>query len=188
MKFTEFKKIIDNVEESKKLEYGTECRSYFHPKDTLLYLASIKNEENNIIKIPGYAMNRYEIKSPVVAIGENAFRECDYITDVILPDTIYRIHKGAFKGCKNLKRITISKKIEKIFEGTFEGCVSLKDVYYEGSREEWAEINIVHEKFEIEFGEFISGTPVHKIKDECMFHIPGNEAILMSNIHFNCSI
>ena len=87
-----------------------------------------------------------------------------------------------------LRRITIPCKIKSIGEGTFLGCDKLEDVYFEGTKEEWDKMKIVHDKHEIEFGKLIPGTPVHEIKAERLLHVPGNDALLTANIHFYFSI
>lgn len=42
----------------------------------------------------------------------------------------------------------------------------LEDVYFEGTMEEWNRINIIHHKYEVEFGQLIPGTPVQEVKAE----------------------
>lgn len=188
MNYSEFKKMIDKVPELKTLQYKIVCRAYFHPKCMLLGLTSIGNDESNLIRVPSRAINKYGTKSLVSTICKEAFAGCEKITDVFLPATINEISAGAFKGCSALKRITIPKNIKIIHEGTFEGCNSLEDIYYEGSINDWKKVNIIHRKHEIEFGSFVPGTPVHEIKEEQLLHIKGNDAVLASNIHFNCQL
>lgn len=53
------------------------------------------------------------------AIGSDAFRGCEALTDVSLPDSLTKIGTSAFYGCD-----------------------SLKAVYYAGTRSEWGFINI----------------------------------------------
>ncbi|MCR5627721.1 MAG: hypothetical protein K6F99_10405 [Lachnospiraceae bacterium] len=52
--------------------------------------------------------------------------------------------------------------------------------------EDWKTIDIVTEKHEIDFGDFIPGSPVSEIEDERLVHIPGNDALYRATIHFCC--
>ena len=81
----------------------------------------------------------------------------------------------------------LPKAVKIIRERTFVNCESLENVYYEGTPEEWSQIQIMHHKHEVTFGEPIPGTPINRIVSERMVHIPGNDALLTANIHFNCS-
>lgn len=62
---------------------------------------------------------------PITAIGKSAFRDCDRIEKVKLPDTIDSIGQNAFKGCENLLSISIPNGITKIENMAFEGCKRL---------------------------------------------------------------
>ena len=87
-----------------------------------------------------------------------------------------------------MKRITIPKCVKRIEENAFKKCERLEDVYYEGTLEEWRKIDIVSEKYEVEFGEFYPGTPIQKIRNAELRHIPGNEALFRATIHINCNL
>ena len=110
------------------------------------------------------------------------------LEELILPPPIWSIPAGAFEGCKNLKRITIPKGVRHIEGGTFRGCDSLEDIYYEGTPEDLVEMEIVHKKHEIEFGDLIPGTAGAQITAERWVPIPGNEALFRATVHFRCDL
>ena len=110
------------------------------------------------------------------------------ITDIIIPSSVTAIHQGAFADCRSLERITIPRAVKKIEQGTFENCIALTDIYYEGSPEEWKEVEIVHFRREVEFGSLKAGSAVQDKTAERYIHIPGNEPIFSANIHFCCVI
>lgn len=187
MNFKEYEKMIRDVPYSETLEYQM-AFLWLHPEIVPLCVTSIGNSGSDIIKIPEKAVNEYGRNVPVIAFSRKVFSGKSNIKDIILPQSIEQLPKGAFDGCAELKRITIPRQVKIIREGTFVGCGNLEDVYYEGTMEEWKEINIVYQKHEIEFGNLIPGTPVHEIKAERMLHIPGNEALFSANIHFGCKL
>lgn len=65
----------------------------------------------------------------VVAIGENAFADCDDLTTVILPGTITEIHANAFAECDNLRGIYIPESVKVIADKAFYGCDGLEAIY-----------------------------------------------------------
>ena len=143
-------------------------------------------ETDGVIKLPEKVNNRWDMPVGLVRVFGNAFREKSGITDIILPSCVYEIDAGAFAGCKSLKRITIPRGVSRIAERTFAGCDSLEDVYFEGTVDEWKKTNIIHERHEMDFGDFIPGTPVQRFEGERMVHISGNDALFTANIHFRC--
>ena len=142
----------------------------------------------SVVKVPESIKNRYGNIVPVIGISANAFAGNENVTDIILPSGISSFPAGAFAGCRNLKNITIPKKIGIIPENTFAGCEHLENIIYEGTIEEWREIEIIHEKHEIVFGDFYPGTPVHRVLSERLLHIPGNDALFSATIHFRCEL
>ena len=187
MNFNEYEEMIRNMPYTATLEYQLAIM-WLHPDILPLGVTSIGNTDSSIIKIPSRTKNQYGKIVPVIAISKHVFAGKDYITDIVLPPGIERLPAGAFAECRGLKRITIPQKVKTIKKGTFAGCNQLEDVYYEGTKEEWKKLNIVHQKHEIAFGDLIPGTPVHEIKAERILHIPGNEALFAANIHFLCKL
>lgn len=187
MNFGEYEKMIRSIPATESLEYH-QAIMWLHPEILPVGVASIGEKISGVVKVPEFATNKYGKRVPVIAIRREAFAGQDKITDVVLPPGIRRFPKGAFAGCTALQRIIIPKSIKRIEEGTFAGCTSLEDVYYEGSMEEWKEVEIIHQKHEIEFGELLPGTPVQKVTAERLVYVPGNEPLFMSNIHFGCSL
>jgi hypothetical protein len=61
------------------------------------------------------------IGDSVTSIGKNAFFECDKLTSVVIPDSVTSIGNNAFCCSPNIT-----------------------DIYYTGSAEEWAKINLAN--------------------------------------------
>ena len=68
---------------------------------------------------------------PVTCIGRNAFKGCDKITRMTLPDTITDIGENAFDGCTALKAVVIPSSgiLEHINTNAFTGATSLEHIY-----------------------------------------------------------
>lgn len=187
MDYRSYREKMSDIPVTDALQYVRISR-WFHPEMFVLEAASLGNEKVNAVRIPGYVRYKSGKNVCVTGITKKLFFNNEDVTDIMLPPGIAEFPDYAFSGCKNLKNITIPKKVTTIREGTFEGCDSLSNVYYEGSMEEWKKITILHERYEVEFGELIQGTPVWKVASERLKFVPGNEALFMSDIHFNCEL
>ena len=64
----------------------------------------------------------------VSAIGAEAFRSCEDVTHIAIPDTITSIGKYAFKDCSLLTSITIPERVTTIANSAFSGCDSLNNI------------------------------------------------------------
>lgn len=78
----------------------------------------------------------------VTSIGENAFEDCNDLISITLPENVTCIEHGAFLDCKGLTSITLSAGVTKIEVNAFFGCKQLTDVYYDGTKEQWNDIDI----------------------------------------------
>ena len=81
------------------------------------------------------------IGSSVTVIDEFAFYNCG-LTSIAIPDSVVTIAGSAFRACASLESITIGKGVTTIGSYAFDGCNSLTDVYYRGTEDEWADIDI----------------------------------------------
>jgi len=187
MNWKEYRDTISNTPFTDGLKYAPivlALRPHYIPDGVI----SLENTDAKIIRIPDTTVNRFGNTVPVVAVGRNAFRNCDAITDMIIPSSVSAVYQGAFADCRNLERITVPKAVKRIPQGTFENCTALTDIYYEGSKDEWEAIEIVSHKREVEYGELQSGSPVCEKTAERLIHVSGNEPVFSANIHFLCII
>lgn len=63
-----------------------------------------------------------------ISLDENAFRGCQYLESIILPDNLQSIGDYAFLDCKNLKKLEIPSSVNYIGEWAFENCSQLKTI------------------------------------------------------------
>ena len=184
MNWNEYRETVINAPYAEGLEYAPTAL-WLHMENIPLGVISAGGAADGMIRIPERAVNKSGKSVPVAAVGRNAFRN-RAVTDIIIAPSVKAVYEGAFAGCAGLERIFLPKGIKKIEQGTFENCTALTDIYYEGSPEEWKEIEIVHYKHEVELGELAPGSPVQEKTAERYIHIPGNEPLFSANIHFYC--
>lgn len=70
----------------------------------------------------------FENDSNINTIGAFAFKNCIYLTDIILPDTVTTLEQSVFSGCTNLVNAQLSENITDIRTQTFSMCTNLKDI------------------------------------------------------------
>ena len=68
------------------------------------------------------------IPNSVMTIEEYAFYECSGLTAVTIPNSVTTIGEAAFYGCTDLVTLTISNSVNRIEKYTFYGCSSLTSV------------------------------------------------------------
>jgi len=88
-----------------------------NPTATITGLTPRGSQLSSVI-IPG-SMDGYTISG----IGNNAFQDCDNITDVTIPDTVTNIGNNTFSGCSNLNNMILLGIVPPIMgTGVFNGC------------------------------------------------------------------
>lgn len=98
-------------------------------------------------KMPSFFACELDIKEFVIPnnitnISYGAFEGCNDLTNITILGSITSIDSNAFKDCISLTNITIPKSVELILSYAFDGCYNLTDVYYEGSKEDWENIDV----------------------------------------------
>lgn len=91
----------------------------------------------------------------LVDIGYNAFFNCINLTSVVLPNGVANIKYGAFRSCENLTDITLPNSIIEIEAGAFSGCEKLIEINYDGTKEQWNNVN--------QRKTFMDGKPIENI-------------------------
>ena len=113
-------------------------------QEGLKYAISKDNNGNEYISIIGYeGYNEYlfvpetilvENKNiPVKFISESAFKGCESLTNLIIPDSVSSIGDGAFEDCYKLRFITIPGSVSSIGRCVFCNCTSLTSITIPGS-------------------------------------------------------
>ena len=97
---------------------------------------SLGNNEEIILKNNDSSSVYTEVSSNII------IPEYVYINS---SDNYYRVTglgDGAFSNCTDLKSLTIPKSVNTIEQNVFHNCENLQDIYFNGSIEQWNEVNI----------------------------------------------
>ena len=87
-------------------------------------------------------LKNIELPSRIKSMGSNVFEGCESLEEVTIRASITKINARTFYGCKSLESIVIPIKVTTIDNMAFYGCDNLKDIYYEGSYDDWNDMNI----------------------------------------------
>ena len=119
---------------------------YFMVDDGVLY----SKDKRELLYCPKNFSGIYRVAEEVKRIGKSAFRNCNQLTEIVLPEGLEVIGDTAFYGCTQLKQISLPKSVSQIGayaykccplqgtldlmnikdigEGAFEGCTGLTSV------------------------------------------------------------
>ena len=86
-------------------------------------------------------LSNIEFPMNLRTIGFNAFGYCTNLASIIIPSGVTSIGDSAFYGCENLQSVTIPTSMVSLGNQLFINCYVLDDVYYLGTRNQWAQIN-----------------------------------------------
>ena len=81
-----------------------------------------------LLKAPERLRGKYSIRKGVKVIGDLAFGDCKFLTNINIPNSVTTIGDGAFAYCKSLTNINIPNSVTTIGEGVFCGCDSLTSI------------------------------------------------------------
>lgn len=91
------------------------------------------------IKIIGYNGSDSVLAIPstidgksVVAIGTSAFGNSDFLTEVIIPDSVTTLGDGMVQYCDNLVKLTLGKGVTQVPDFMADSCSKLKEVIFNG--------------------------------------------------------
>ncbi len=99
---------------------------YYTTVDGVLY----NKDMSMLICVPASTTGDFVIPSSVKIIGENAFKNCKYLTSVEIPDSVIQIESEAFLGCSRIKAITVPSGVSEIGYDVFSECDNLTEVHF----------------------------------------------------------
>ncbi len=156
----------------------------FYIRHSSLKSATIESGRKSISDYMFYCcseLSSVSIPNSITSIGCDAFSGCSSLTSITIPDSVNFIDMYAFYNsgietiaipsgvsslepwtfcnCNNLTSVTIPETLEVLYDVAFLNSNSLTDVYYEGTREQWENIEIPDYEYTID--ELFEGITVH---------------------------
>ena len=81
------------------------------------------------------------IPNTVTTIGEYAFSSCYDLTSIDIPNSVTTIGEWAFYDCSGLTSIEIPDSVITIDQFAFWGCSNLTNIAFDGTIEQWNDLN-----------------------------------------------
>ncbi len=94
-------------------------------------------------------LTNINIPEYISSVGNLVFYQCNSLTDITIPDSVISIGDNAFSECRCLTSLVISDSVTSISETAFRYCYNISDVFYEGTPDEWNELNVVLDSSEV---------------------------------------
>ena len=95
---------------------------------------------SNNLYINNQLVTNLVIPSGVKRIKNYAFYKCKSLKSVTILNSVTSIGDVAFNGCSGLTSVTIPNSVKKIGFAAFYDCESLRTIYFNGTKQQWREI------------------------------------------------
>ena len=89
-----------------------------------------------------YSLENIDLPEGITEIGEDAFYACYALEKITLPEGLETISQRVFSSCHRLSLLYIPASVTSIEAGAFEGVLELAHIWYGGSEEDFAAMNI----------------------------------------------
>lgn len=135
--------------ESVSIPDSVSCIGYGAFCGTALTSISIPNSVSNIngAFFGCSSLTFVNIPDGVTSIGSDTFYDCSSLTAITIPDNVTSIGWTSFCDCSSLTSITLPNGLTSIGGYAFDGCTALADVYYDGTIEQSAIIEIENDNY-----------------------------------------
>ncbi len=91
--------------------------------ETYYIVSGIGTCTDTVVVIPNICKEK-----PVSEIDKYAFKDCNELVDIVIPDSVTVIGDHAFEWCGALENLEIPGSVVKIGEQAFQGCYSLESI------------------------------------------------------------
>ena len=108
--------------------------------------ATVKNIGTVFKETQIHMFNELQYFTGLTAIGNNAFRKCQMLTSIILPESIQKIGENAFTDCRELSALEIPATVTEIGQSVFAGCNHLIVTVAQGNKTFVAEDMMLYQK------------------------------------------
>ena len=105
------------------------------------YGGALYNKNQTILLQCPAGRSSITIPDGVVSV-DRAFQACHQLMSVALPEGITSIGGNTFSNMDSLTNVSIPRSVTSIQYQAFKNCKALTDIYYNGTKAEWGQINI----------------------------------------------
>lgn len=109
----------------------------YNEYDNAYYLGNEKNPYMILIKGKNENIANCEIHNLTKFIHSSAFKDCNSLTSIAIPDSVTSIGYWAFSGCKSLTSIEIPDSVTSIGNYAFRGCSALTSINFNDTMTQW---------------------------------------------------
>ena len=112
------------------LPYEASINGLYYSFNSTKEEASVIGNDGNLsgnFRIPEYVVYQ-GMDYDVVAIDEDAFKDCSGLTSLTIPNSVTSIGDNSFSGCNGLTSMTISKNVTSIGQSPLKGCSGLTSI------------------------------------------------------------
>ena len=121
----------------------TRCNAAIYTEyNNVRYVGSAENPYQILIEAINRNLSAYEIHEDTKIIAYSAFKSCTRLESISIPGGVRGIDAYAFSDCSSLASVSIPKSVVRIGSYAFANCSKIANVYYEGSAEDFALIEI----------------------------------------------
>ena len=92
------------------------------------FFVSYSKDWKRLLKAPTDLDGVYSIRKGVKIIGKRAFAFCNFLTNIIIPESVTNIGEHAFSCCYSLTSINIPESVTNIEKAAFSCCDSLTSI------------------------------------------------------------
>lgn len=92
------------------------------------YGVKYSKDWKRLLKAPRNLDGVYSVRKGVKIIGKRAFDFCNFLTNIIIPESVTNIGEHAFSCCDSLTSINIPDSVTSIGDWAFSNCNSLKSI------------------------------------------------------------
>ena len=105
--------------------------------DNAYYVGNEENPYRLLVKAIDYDIITCEIHKDTKYILDYAFRFCENLTELTIPEGLKCIKKYAFIHCTNLEKIILPKSLVELPGLAFYRCTNLKKIFYKGTSKDF---------------------------------------------------
>lgn len=81
-------------------------------------------------QLSGISFEEVTLHNDITEITNDAFRDCDALLSVTIPDKVAEIKSSTFYGCDALERVVLGSRVTNVSSEAFLDCRKLKSVYF----------------------------------------------------------